>query len=497
MNYNITADETTEINDLIIAIDDAVESDVKILFKKKSTLYLKSLNLKILQKLAGEKNKTITFDVENKSHKDYIDAVNGDFMQTPDESVDLNMDQKPKKGRREFKLNIKGAKVLIYIAAFLLIFFGGGFALWWYLPSAKVMVSIDSQILVKILDIKASPTATSVSVADSTIPAINVDVTVSDSQTIPTTGKKEIGDSAKGKVTLFNKTDEAITLKKGKVIKLISTDNESLKYEIQENIEVPSQTTTPTGTGGSTTEYGSKEVSVTAVSYGDKYNQDIGEKFEVDNYNTEKLVGENKEKIEGGTLKEVNVVAQADLDGLKRTLDEFMKTKVIEAIKKKVVTGQTLPESSIEFTTVSGTFDKKLAEEGDELTLEMTTKGVGIVYDQKSLDEIVSELVKTVVPSEYSLDGGKPEYEVAATKAKAGSGIVDLQIKLRSYITPNLDEKKIITDMTGMKLDQAQSYLNSISSIKGFEITLSPKMPAIIQTMPHLSRNIEIVIDKK
>jgi len=491
MNYNFTADGNTEINDLVIAIEDAIEPDVKILFQKNATLYLKSLNLKILQKLASEKSKTVTFDVENKSHKDYIDAVNGDFMQTPDESVDLNMDEKPKKNKLKFKF-------LIYIFAFLLMFFGGGFALWWYLPSAKVTVSIDSQILVKILDIKADPAASSVSVADSTIPAINVDVSVSDSQTIPTTGKKEIGDSAKGKITLFNKTSEIISLKKGKVVKLISTDKESWKFEIQENVDVPAQTQTSTeNPADSVTESGSKEVNVTAVSFGDKYNQDSGEKFEVDGYNTDKLVGENKEKIEGGTLKEINVVMQVDLDGLKRTLDEFMKTKVTEAIKKKVVTGQTLPESSIEFTTVSGTFDKKLDEEADELTLTMTTKGVGIVYDQKSLDEIVSELVKTVVPSEYSLDGGKPEYEVAATKAKVGTGIVDLQIKLRSYITPKLDQKKIISDMTGMKLDQAQSYLNSISNIKGFEISISPQMPAILQTMPHTSKNIEIVIDKK
>jgi len=122
MNYNFTADGNTEINDLIIAIEDAIESDVKILFQKNATLYLKSLNLKILQKLASEKSKTVTFDVENKSHKDYIDAVNGDFMQTPDESVDLNMDEKPKKNKLKFKF-------LIYIFAFLLMFFGGGFGI--------------------------------------------------------------------------------------------------------------------------------------------------------------------------------------------------------------------------------------------------------------------------------------------------------------------------------------------------------------------------------
>lgn len=515
MNYNYTADETTEMNDLISAIEDSKESDVKILFKKKANLYSKSLNLKILQKFAGEKNKTVTFDIENQSHKDYIDAVNGDFMESADDAVDLNMDTKMESVNKTSLLSKlfgmckkfstsddsiskkKGVKFLIYLFIFLFVFVGGGFALWWYMPSASVNITVDSQILVKILDVKADPSATEVSIENATIPAINIDVTVTESQTIPTTGKKEIGDNAKGKITFYNKTNDVISLKKGSVVKFISTDKESLKYETQENIDVPAQVTTENPPNSSTTEYGSKEANVKAVLFGDKYNQDSGEKFDVSGYDTDKLIAENKDKIDGGTLKELNVVTQADMDGLKRTLDEFIKTKVVKAIKKKVVSSQTFPESSAEFTTVSGVFDKKLDEEGDELTLTMTTKGVGIVYDQSSLDQIVSELIKTVVPPEYSLDSGKPEYEVATTKAKAGSGIVDLQIKLRSYITPNLDEKKMISDMVGMKLDQAQSYLNSISNVKGFEISLSPQMPPVLQTMPHVSKNIEIVIDKK
>lgn len=515
MNYNFTADEKTEMNDLVNVLEEAKESDVKILFKKNANLYNKSLNLKILQKLASERSKTVTFDVENQSHKDYIDAINGDFMESADDSVDLNMEESRKGVTKEWFLtglfkrrepedsfdgslgksfNKKRFKFFVYLFGIFLLFTTGGFALWWYLPSATVKVTIDSQILVKILDVKADPAASEVAVQSATIPAINIDATVTESQTILTTGKREVGDNAKGKVTFYNKTNDSISIKKGAIIKLISTDKESLRYEVQEKIDVPAQTEKPDGSG---TEYGSKDVNIKAVSFGEKYNQDSEEKFEVDGYNTDKLIAENKEKIEGGTLKELNVVTQADIDGLKRSLDEFIRSKVVEALNKKVVVGQTLSESSIEFTTISGIYDKKVDEEGEDLTLTMTTKGVGIVYDQKDLDELISELIKTVVPLEYSLDGEKPEYEVAATKAKSGTGVVDLQIKLRSYITPNIDQKKIINDMTGMRLEQAQSYLNAISNIKGYEISLSPKMPPFLQVMPHISKNIEIIIDKK
>lgn len=518
----ITVDSKQNMHMLIEQIKDARESELIVFFKKDANFYENSLNLKIIKGIAEDVSKTITFEAENKNHKDYIDSVNGDYFEYTDDQVDLNSEQSPnlklkksislfsflsnfRKKKQiiegdyipEIKSNKKLLKALIYPLIILGILFGIGFALWWYIPAATVKINVNSQILVKLLEIKASVDIESVAAETQQIPAFKVDVSVTDSQTIPTSGKKEIGDKAEGKVTLFNKTNESIKIKKGTVIKLISTNDESWRYETTAEVDVPAQSEIKDDAGTVTgTEYGKKDVEILAIAYGDKYNQKDGQNFEINGFDTDKIVAENTDKIDGGSAKEVNVVAQTDIDSLKRTLNEFMKTKVAEAMQKKVVEGQTFHESSVDFTVVSGNYDKKLDDEADELTLTMVMDGSGLAYSQADLDALISELIKTIVPAEYDIDENKPDYEVAATKSKTDENVIDLQVKLRSYITPKLDESKIQNDLTGMKTDEAQDYLNSLNNIKGFEIILSPKLPPIIQTLPHQKSNIKIEITK-
>ena len=509
---------------LIEQIKDAKESELIVFFKKDANFYENSLNLKIIKGIAEDVSKTITFEAENKNHKDYIDSVNGDYFEYTDDQVDLNSEQSPNlKFKKSIKLfsffsnfrkknqiidedylpeikssnNSKLLKILIYPLIVLGVLLGIGLALWWYIPAATVKINVNSQILVKLLEIKASVDIESVAAETQQIPAFKVNVSVTDSQTIPTTGKKETGEKAEGKVTLFNKTNENIKIKKGTVIKLISTNDESWKYETTSEVDVSAQSEIKDDAGTVIgTEYGKKDVEILAIAYGDKYNQKDGQNFEINGFDTDKLVAENTDKIDGGSAKEVNVVAQTDIDSLKRTLNEFMQTKVAEAMQKKVVEGQTFHESSVDFTVVSGDYDKKLDDEADELTLTMVMGGSGLAYSQADLDALISELIKTIVPAEYDIDEDKPDYEVAATKSKTDENVIDLQVKLRSYITPKLNESKIKNDLTGMKIDEAQDYLNSLNNIKGFEIILSPKLPPIIQTLPHQKSNIKIEITK-
>src|SRR3989344_3668251 len=212
---------------LVKSSDDDV---LEIEFKKGSEIYKNALNLKILQRIAESKGKEIKFEVENKAHKDYIDAVNGDKVEFNDSEMDLdaNFARKPPeeyvdKGeiiRRRVKLIVIPVLVLGSIVAV----FG---ALWWYIPTAIVKIATDTKGLVKLFNVKVSTEFEQVSVEEMTIPGFLVNVTETDSQTIPTTGKKEVGEKASGEVTITNKTDNNVKLKNGTILKLISSDEES------------------------------------------------------------------------------------------------------------------------------------------------------------------------------------------------------------------------------------------------------------------------------
>ena len=226
------------------------------------------------------------------------------------------------------------------------------------------------------------------------------------------------------------------------------------------------------------------------------YKQIKEKQFEIDDYDTDELVGENAGDIDGGSREEVNTVAQADLDSIRKSLEEFMERKVEDSLHKKIVDGQTLQSSSITFSTIAANFDKALDEEADELTLTMIVEGSGIAYDESLLDELMNLVVKDAVPDEFDLTDENIEYEIAATPS-VESGVLDLQVKLKSFIAPKINEAKIRNDLTGMRVEEAQGYIDSLNDIESFEIVLSPRLPAFLMRLPVRKENIVVQMDKK
>ena len=508
--------------DLVELIKSSANGEIDFLFKKDSDLFKNSSDLMILQSIAEHENKKITFDVESKNYKDYIEAVNSGNLRFDDTVIDfdeINEVASSSKGTKfaflggltaKLKRNksdssqsgssdkhVRAKKSVLVIIVCLLLIVIGTFALWWYVPSATVDLTVDSQVLVKILDVKVVEGQGEPSAEASSLPGFKVDVTETDRQTNPTTGKKETGTRATGEVTLFNKTDDEISVKKGTVIKWISTEDESFKYVTTEDIKVPEQTKVTEPAPSTTPEkivYGQKTVKIEAENIGDKYNRGEGQKFEIDGNETDKLVGENEKAITGGKQETISTVSQVDINTLKKDLTELIQNKAAASLKKKVVTGQVLLDSAIKSKVTSETFSNKLDEEANELTLDVTASGMGLAYSQADLDKLVKELVAKVVPEEYSLSGDVPQYEVVVLNTNEDLSEVTLQIKISSHIDPKVDQEKITRDLAGMRIAEAEKYLSDLKNVRKINVNLSPVLPQPIRTMPMIADNIKIVI---
>lgn len=523
----IKAEADTNIYTLLRQIYNAKVEDITVYFSKDNELYQNAVNLRVLKKLAANKGKEIKYSAENPAHKAFIDSANNGLVEFGEEEIELE-DMMPlqtparkinplgflgmlpwiksKDGEAAISGNsaesisvsstaLVGKKRLIkpiIIAAIaLLLLPSSAFALWWYVPTAVINIQLDTKVLIKLVDVKAIVGQSDISVENSTIPAFKVEVTESDSQTIPTTGTKEVGEKAKGEVTLINKTSNDIEIKKGTTLSLISSDKKNIRFKTTEDVKVD-KASDPNDSAT----YGRKKVKVEAENFGDAYNLDDKENFEIDDEDTDDIIGENEGDISGGTLENVNVVAQADIDSLKKSAEDFMKQKVEASLVQKVVPGQELQESSIEFKTVAAQYDKALDEEADELTLNITMSGAGIAYDSNMLREIVNELVRDFVPEQFDLsDDAKIDYEVAPTRNADGNSL-NLQVKINSTLTPKLNEDKLKEDLSGMTIGEAQDYLDKIPDKRGFEIIVSPNMPEWMMRIPPRPQNISINIEK-
>ncbi|MDQ5981819.1 MAG: hypothetical protein QG570_577 [Patescibacteria group bacterium] len=511
---------------IIELIKNSEELDIEVFFEKKAKLYENASNLKILQKVAKDHEKELKFAVEDKNHLDYINAVNEDRLEFNTPEIDIDYDSSVSAGsklaflsvlnpsrffkrKNNYSTNDDASYMIgssfpgkykrffkpVIIASLILFFIGGSaYAALTFIPMANVTVKVKSEVLIKLIDMKAIKDA-KVSVEDKTIPSLAISVTETESKSIATTGTKLIGDKATGKVMIYNKTDEDEKLKKGTEVKAISTDDKNLKYIITKEVTIPKQVS-ETVDMVTTITPGEKEVDVEALEFGEKYNIDDGEKFEIGDVDTDDLVGENDEKIAGGKQEEIKVVAQVDLDNLKRELEESLKKTVAESIKRKKISTQELSESSIQFETLTATYNKKLDEEAEELKLDLSMSGNGLAYSKDDLDMVVKESAKSVVPETFNLDSENIDYETAATIDSTDKNVLNIQVKLRSHIMPKIDIEEIKRELTGSSLSDAERYLSGLNNIESYGIELSPRLPGALLRLPMRKDNINVKLDK-
>ena len=125
----------------------------------------------------------------------------------------------------------------------------------------------------------------------------------------------------------------------------------------------------------------------------------------------------------------------------------------------------------------------------------MTYEGKGLAYDKADLDKIVVDLAQKVIPESFNLSKTDPDYEAVGVKDPSQEGVLNVQVKLRSYILPKIDNEQMKKDLAGMKLSEAQEYVNKIPNIKESVIEVSPQLPEILLTMPKRPDNINIEVE--
>lgn len=540
-------DDKFNIANIIKLIEHHSEKvDVLLFFNKGSKIYLNSANLQILQAIAKNLDKVVKFDVENEQHKDYITNVNSEEVMFNSSEIELDNNSdliidnesslskgssfidhllsikesvskiKNKVMKNTQKSEVKNfdnhvlRNVLITLSIIFIIIVSILWAVIWYLPTAVVKINLGSDVMVKLLDVRASVDAKEVDAKTGIIPALMLEVEEVGSQTIDVTGEKETGEKANGNIVIYNKTDEEIKLKKGVVLDYKEDKDgedkksEALKYLIKKDVTISKkeQKEEKTITNGTETTsivevFGKSEVEIEAIEYGDKYNLDKNSKFSTSKYDyKDELYGINEEdKISGGSVEKIKVVSEENLKEVTKQLEEFLKTKTLDSLKKKVVSGQKLEESSVLYELTNKEYSNVLDEKAEELTLKATQKATGLIYNEKDLEAAIKELMKGIIPSEFSLNGQDFDYEVAVTRSTQSKDLL-LQVKLRTYVTPILDESKVRRDLVSMSVSEARDYLDKIKNIKAYEIKLEPNLLGLLRAMPKQENNIKIEITR-
>lgn len=361
-----------------------------------------------------------------------------------------------------------------------LILFAGAYA---FLPKAQIKVFVEPKVLEKDAEVIADPSIKTVDENAKIIPGQIVEVEVSGTAKDNATGKKQIGDPAKGTVVIRNKTDGAIILSKGTTL----TGNNQ-KFTLDMSVTIASRSADD-GT------WGKANGIVTAFSIGADGNISSGTDVAVSSYTADKIVAKSEGNFSGGTSKDVNVISNDDTQRLLAKLSSDLRQQAQQKLQEKYPNKKLLQEALLE-NIIKKNYNKNINDQAGEFSLTMTANYKGTAFDDADLRLIVSKLVTTQVPDGFRLDLSDTETQADVSKLEKNGKLIFLA-KFKAKLMPKIDTAKIIDQIKFKTPMEAMNLLKGMDNVLGSEINITPRLPKPLERLPFFGKNIKVEVGLK
>ena len=396
-----------------------------------------------------------------------------DTIQLDNETADTAVDAKTKTGKtkkpkKDKKLKIPNfdtfrKKLFLGIGIFVLL------GILWYvafyvMPSAKIYITTDTTTAAVNVSFVADPNAKEVDVDNKVVPAKSVEVKKNESQKSATTGEKNLGEKAKGNVTMTTSTNCVTPVSNIPAGTTVSSGNLSF---VTQGVAVLA----PSGLEGGKCIFESGDVAVIAANAGDQYNLS-GRAYTVAGYGSVVANGSN---MSGGTNKIVKIVSQADID----TAKQKVPPQNFDAIKAEL--GEQLSKDGYKPVTETFTSSEpvvtntpNVGDEANEVTVNVATTHTMQGVQEEGLKKIIEEEAKKQdnFGEQAITDAGMDEaiFQVFNTLP---SGATNMNVKTDVTAGPQLDANAIKVQVAGKRRGEIQSMLNQPGT-KDVEVAYSP-----------------------
>jgi len=511
VDLEIHEDVISIINKIKNINDDGIELEIP----AGSVLFDNIINLKVLEKEADKMGKTVHFRTLDEAGINLISSMREEDIYEPtlqeettiaQNTVNL-VDTVPQMPRSAKKLRLifsafpalnlaflkrAGLKFPLAIAILVGMLLYGGYTFAVRAPKAQIKIIVTSQPLTRSVSVKVKKD-TNTNAEQKILRGFNVEAPVTETASAETTGEKMVGEKAKGKIKIYNKTDAEKTFKEGTKIMY---EDKDLNFYLDDDVTVAASVITdpldPTKV-----KWGEATGNVTAENIGDAYNIDKGEALEIDDYKTSQFVASSTDDFSGGTSKKVKIVTEDDIKNLSAKTLQTGIEKGQKALTEKLGLRQKLIAGSTTNQITKETFNAKIDDETDKLELTQTINTTGLVYSAEELDSVLDELAKGFVPDGFVISSKERDVNVEilgnSDTTVLNSTEADIQVTLKTYVVPDVQEDKLKDELKGKGLSEAQKILGGIRNVKTYELNIDPKIP-LLTRMPSNTENISVEV---
>lgn len=323
---------------------------------------------------------------------------------------------------------------------------------------------------------------------ESPLPVVKKEKDVSAHVTIVTTGTKEVGDKAKGSVTIYNAEAKVQSFTKGTTIR-----SGSQEFLLDKDVKVASASEQLTSGGDVLTVTGKETTSVTAKDIGEEFNLKKDTKFTVGSLSQSSVFAVASNAFAGGSKKKVQAASKEDVAKLRSEADTHLKDELAKLVQSDESVG--IVDSLTELSKGEEKFSTDLDKEAKSIDLTKTATATYYEYDKTKTAEIVRSSLKKSMGSKYDVTKSKITFKIESAELDGDAVTADLATTISPV--PVIDENKIKQDIRGMSLSDLDRYIER--TIKATEITVRPDhpLPILNDRIPFFTKNIEIVVEVK
>ncbi len=499
-----------DVISVLTKIKNINDTGIELVIPDGSVLFDNILNLKLLEKETEKLGKVLHLNTTDATGILLLKMLNEEQIEEfATTEISSEQDYTADVKKRRFSLAAlhfsrpkfgrpKGFKKIIIVGIALALAGFIAYRLLWEAPKANVKIIVNSQPLTKSIEVKVVKDGETNS-ENKTLKGSEISTIITKTDSIDTTGEKLVGEKATGKVTFYNYTDEEIEVDEG--TELIYTEgDEDLVFIVDEDVTVEAESLQDPEVPGSPTVPGEASAEVTAGDIGDSYNIDDEESLEVDDYKKSELTAVTDGEFEGGKSETVKVVAEEDKVALAAKISEEIGASAESELSSKAGFGKEYIKGSYTSTVTSEIFSAEVDDETDKLELTQELSVVGLAYAQSDLEKMLDGLLDDFIPEGFELYTNERETKVEilgnADSTVLSSGEADLQVTVKTFVIPSIDEEKIKNELAGSSLQEAEKILGSISNVKSYGLEINPNIP-FLKKVPRNTENIVIVVEKE
>jgi len=357
-----------------------------------------------------------------------------------------------------------------------------GIALLGYsIPRATVTVLVSPKNIEKSTILTVDAALTAVDTQKKVIPGNMLSQSISGEKTIAVTGTKNIGDPAKGTVTLYNKVTAQKTLKKGSIIV-----GNGIKFSLDEDVSIASASETI----GSIT-FGKATIPVTAEEIGPNGNIQAGVEFSVEDVHSSQVTARNESAFTGGTSKQVTVVSRADQDALVKELTDELVEKAKSQLTDLASGGEQLIADTIDTKITKRIFNAEINEEASKLTGSLTVTVSGLTIRNDDVEMLMTTLIGNEVPEGYAISSQDTDVQVSDISLNKDD-TVTLTATYISSALPDIDKEGLKKRIAGKDVQTALDILREGKGVAGAEYDFA--LPFLQNRLPFNRNNITLTV---